>query len=56
MGVHPAPHSVVVGVDVRTSELPAEPILGRNDLVNFCEFLDPIDRTVTRSGDPLASG
>lgn len=38
--------SLFAALDVHSGQVLAEPIPGRNDSVNFCEFLDQIDRTV----------
>lgn len=38
--------SLFAALDVHTGEVLAEPIPGKNDSVNFCEFLDGIDRAV----------
>lgn len=38
--------SLFAALDVHTGEVLAEPIPGKNDSKNFCEFLDQIDRTI----------
>lgn len=38
--------SLFAALDVHSGEVLAEPIPGRNDSVNFCAFLDDIDRAV----------
>lgn len=38
--------SLFAALDVHSGEVLAEPIPGKNDSVNFCEFLDRIDRSV----------
>ena len=38
--------SLFAALDVHSGEVLAEPIPGKNDSVNFCAFLDDIDRTV----------
>jgi transposase len=38
--------SLFAALDVHTGEVLAEPIPGKNDSKNFCEFLELIDRTV----------
>jgi len=38
--------SLFAALDVHTGEVLAEPIPGKNDSQNFCEFLDQIDRTI----------
>lgn len=38
--------SLFAALNVHTGEVLAEPIPGKNDSLNFCEFLDQIDRTI----------
>lgn len=38
--------SLFAALDVHTGEVLAEPIPGKNDSINFCAFLDDIDRSV----------
>lgn len=41
--------SLFAALDVHTGQVLAEPIPGKNDSVNFCAFLDDIERTVDPS-------
>lgn len=38
--------SLFAALDVHTGQVLAEPIPGKNDSINFCEFLDDIERSV----------
>lgn len=41
--------SLFAALDVHTGEVLAEPIPGKNDSINFCDFLDQIDKSVDPS-------
>jgi transposase len=44
--------SLFAALDVHTGEVLAEPIPGKNNSVNFCAFLDDIERAVDPAGHP----
>lgn len=41
--------SLFAALDAHTGEVLAEPIKGKNDSINFCDFLDQIDKSVDPS-------